>query len=196
MQVHEKISDADIELSPTRISIGGQMQAVVEGGFFTNNGVSAVGINDPSAAFGLDVSPQVAERLMKGLRATPDPDSAATPTIHRQQSVSPLDLAEPDEYMHTWLKNHEFYDCEITGPVVFWFPGDHRFTDCRFTRDQMWEIDGDRPYRGAIAINNCIFERCTFRGDVGIAAPAELLDQFGDWRWNASRVERQENLGR
>jgi hypothetical protein len=90
MQVYETIADADIELSPTRISIGGQMQAVMEGGFFANNGVAAIGINDPSAVFGLSVTPQAAERLMKGLRLSPDPDPGATPIIHRQQSVSLL----------------------------------------------------------------------------------------------------------
>ena len=100
-------------------------------------------------------------------------------TEHRNESVRVLDLVVVDSNMTSWLDSHDFVDCEIVGPVVLMFAGDHiAFEESTLDVQQFWRLDAGRGYAGGVGMRNCRFHRCSFR-DVGIAAPPQVLAQFG-----------------
>lgn len=94
------------------------------------------------------------------------------------------------------IENREFEDCEIVGPALI-FPMGCTFDSCGFAGDVdaiLWEVplrkvteirsDGteasfyEGPVKvGAIAVRNCKFLRCRFRG-IGITGPPDFVQQF------------------
>jgi TIR domain len=94
------------------------------------------------------------------------------------------------------IENREFQDCEIIGPALI-FPMDCTFDHCGWGGDPdaiLWEIPLRRvteirsngseasfyePTRkiGAIAVRNCTFRHCRFRG-IGVAGPPALIQTF------------------
>jgi hypothetical protein len=79
------------------------------------------------------------------------------------------------------VRRTEFHGCTILGPAVIVPVGQTRFEGTTFLGDAdslSWEIDPARATAvGAILVDSCTFELCTFDG-VGVAGPRELLDRF------------------
>jgi hypothetical protein len=80
------------------------------------------------------------------------------------------------------LDGFEFTGCQIKGPAVLALQGQTNLTSSNLggpTPDAiLWEIPHSRPVIvGAILVNNCTFDECTFE-KVGFAGPPEFIEMI------------------
>lgn len=77
------------------------------------------------------------------------------------------------------LEGFVFEGCDLKGPAVL-VPQGSNFANTSLIGDPnalLWEIPPDRPQViGAILVQNCTFEGCTFI-NVGIAGPPDFIRQ-------------------
>ena len=84
--------------------------------------------------------------------------------LYRDTPVHIADIAPPDDV----LAGVTFENCEIIGPAVL-MPRGSEFRGCEFDGPRiLWTIEPGRYYIGAIAVDECLFDRCRFRR-VGLA---------------------------
>jgi hypothetical protein len=90
-------------------------------------------------------------------------------TLYRDIPIHIADLAPPNDV----LARVTFENCEIIGPAVL-MPRNCDFRGCQFDGPRiLWTIEPGRYYIGAIAVDECLFDRCRFRR-VGLAG----IDDF------------------
>jgi hypothetical protein len=80
------------------------------------------------------------------------------------------------------IDGFEFTDCFVRGPAVVVVQGEKTtLANSTFRGDPdslLWEIPPERStVIGAILVNNCVFDECTFEG-VGFAGPPEFIRQM------------------
>ncbi len=94
-----------------------------------------------------------------------------------QETVRLTDLVEP---AHPVLTDFIFDRCEILGPAVVHMEGGE-MSACAWSGTEdglLWDVPEDRSYAiGAMALVNCVFRRCEFRG-IGIVSKPGFREQF------------------
>ena len=72
------------------------------------------------------------------------------------------------------LSRVTFESCEIIGPAVL-LPRNTEFRSCQFDGPRiLWSVEPGRYYIGAIAVDDCLFDRCRFRR-VGLAGTDDFV---------------------
>ncbi len=121
-----------------------------------------------------------------------------TPAGYKKKSLLGLPQAIGDElqqstiykkvvYLHDMADSNEtpqiqdrtFVDCEVRGPSII-IPNESEFNECGFDGDKEMlfiPIHGDRYVLGAIGVNRCKFNGCTFVG-VGMLVPQNELSKY------------------
>jgi hypothetical protein len=95
--------------------------------------------------------------------------------VYRDMPVRIADLAPADDV----LSRVTFENCEIIGPAVL-MPRNSEFRGCEFDGPRiLWTIEPGRYYIGAVAIDECLFDRCRFRrvGLAGIEAFVAMMTE-------------------
>ena len=96
------------------------------------------------------------------------PEQAAR--LYRDMPLRIADLAPANDV----LSGVTFENCEIFGPAVL-MPRNSEFRGCEFDGPRiLWTIEPGRYYIGAIAVDECLFDRCRFRR-VGLAGIEDFV---------------------
>lgn len=99
----------------------------------------------------------------------PDP-----PNVYRNRIVRISELATVDDVLVELV----FEKCEIVGPAVLAILGGNQIRHVNIDSvNALWDIPVDRRYVGAIGLQACLFEDCSFRR-CGFVGPPDVMAKF------------------
>jgi hypothetical protein len=97
----------------------------------------------------------------------------ASDRIHRGEDINMVAFFR--EHGEQWMVRERIFDsCTLIGPAVLIVMGGTQFRGNRIDRRSLWVIELHRPYMGALGVEYCLFENCTFES-VGIAGNADFV---------------------